>query len=891
MQTSTEYLKQILHVVASIDQSMKSGDSGPVALESEVNEAGSKGESIFKGIGRHLKDMFSVNFKGSKSFFSFTDKLLNLAEKTPDKNIDKLKVLTDSFDGLSTSLPRLSKGMNELGKVKEKRVAAAIRNLSMLYEFLDKVGDGRKAKKLERSMKLFERLGDSLGKVAKPIKTISMALINISLGIVAFAGGILLAGKILGLGGASGVFQFLIVAILGIGMVFGVLALANKVVDKGEDTIKKIGVGMMLLSLGIVSFALAIRVVPVILGTGGNAMSGILAVGGILVFTALIFAGLGLLQGPIEKGNTVAMGMGLGMMFLAAGVTVMALAARGITVMGAGEEAVNKDGDKRGKFGQLMANIGPGLGVMGIILVSSALFFAGLGALAPVLLPGIGIGIALSVALLLLAVSVKKIVNVSSELGTKEEIQDSVGKTIGGVLSGFLEGIKALAGGKTGWQGVKNFIKNSAAVMMGVGVLLSVSLALSQFAKALTAFAQFESMRVIEGYDNNGKPIFGEKINITNVSDNISYSISTFLESILESTEGLTRKKAKAIKKMGRALTGRRGILTAVIQFSEVLKTYAKFGEKGEIGFVEMVPDGTDEDGNPKFKQIPQTVSIETVVSNIIDSFGSFVTHLTANAEDFEVGRKHGKKMKRLAEVLLGKKGMGKREKYGLLQPIQEFADTLMIYSKFGASNEIPILDVDGNPTGESIPVETIAKNMLNALVSFTEELGKNELKTETKAAEKNLKRFEDIIKRANKISSSMDGLAKLSNTLSDLSMNITSLSASLTGLDVEKLNAVANIGTAYTYKTNDYASTTEDLTKPTALASRVGDKLEEAKEIQGQRTAERRQGSTTVAQEPNWELIAAQIGESVGSQIVNAMKNPTDEISIFIYWWKSRSN
>lgn len=870
MQTSTDYLKQILHVVSSIDQTMRrEGATQKTGAPGEASD-GRGGPSIFKGVGLQLKQMFSVNYKGSKDFFGFTKKLLDLAEKTPDKNVEKLKVLTSSFEGLSVSLPKLSSGLDELGKIKERRVNRAINNLVLLYQFLDQAGDGRKAKKIEKSIKLFENLGGVFREIAKPIKTISMSLINLSLGIVAFAGSILLAGKLLGLSRGKGVFNFLIVSILGIAMVFGVLALANKVVEKGTDTIKQIGIGMAFLSLGIVSFALGIAIVPSILGMGENAVMVVVSVVGIIIGMAGIFWLIGKMGANVVAGVGVAVTMGIGMMALSAGVLVMALAARAITGLG-GDDAVNKKGEKRGKFGQLMSDIGPGLGVMGIVLVSSALLFAGMGLLAPVLLPGIGVGLAMSAALILFSISVKKLVNTANELGTKEEIYTSVEKTIGGVLKGFLDGIMVLSDGKKGIKGVAAFIKNSAAIFAGTGVLLSMSLALSQFAKALTAFSEFENMRVIEGYDKDGKPTFGDKINIRDVSDNINYSISTFLTSLIQSTEGLTRREAGAIRKMSRALTGRRGILSGVSTFADVLKTFAQFGPEGKIGYVEMVPDGTDEDGNAKFKQVAKTVLITEVVDNIISSFGTFVEHLTAHTDEFTLTGKHGRRMGHLAEALLGKKGRGGREKYGILQPVEQFAETLTIYAKFGANNEIPILDPETGEVIKTVSVETIAKNILNSLTAFTKELGDGKIKTDTKQAEKNLKIFDDIISRTNKISKSIDGLERLSKTLTELATSIGNLSMSLTGLDTSKLKGLSDIGSAYLAKTNDYGVANERITSvtsgqgvsPTPTAAPIAP------------PGERRVGATTAAtvKEPNWDLIAAQIGESVGNQIVSAMK------------------
>ena len=872
MQTSTEYLYQILQVVGRIDQTMRKESGG--ADKKDVKLGGERTApktSIFKGVGMQLKQMFSVNYKGSKSFFTFTNKLLDLADKTPDKNIDKLKVITDSFNGLASSLPKLTSSLQELAKVKEKRINMAINNLGLLYEFMHSSGDGRKIKRVEKAIRTFHEMAIALKEIAKPIKTISMSLINLSLGIVAFAAAILVSGKLLGAAGAGGVITAIVGIVLGLVTVFGVLALAKKVVKDGQTTLKDIGLGMTFLALGMVSFALAINILPSLLNTS-TVMTGVLMVAGIIVMSGLLFAGIGLLDKWIEKGVGVAVSMGVGMMALAAGVLIFALVARLITGLG-DKDAKKKDGTERSKFGKAFAGMGPGLGVMGVILVGSALLFAGMGALAVVILPGIGVGITMALGMIVLAAAVKKVVNTSKEL-EGVDVKESVGGMISGVLEGFLAGIKTLAGGKAvGEGGIKNFIKNSATLFAGVGVLMSVSIALSMFAKSLTAFAEFENMRVIEGTDKDGKPIFGDRVNVKSVADNVAYSIGTFLTTLITSTEGLTTQHSKALRKMGRALTGRRGILSAVNQFSEILKTFAQFGPEGKIGFVDMVPDGVDEDGNAKFKQVASTVLITEVVDNIVSSFGKFVSDLTDHSKDFEVTGKHGRRMSNLAEVLLGRKGIGGREKYGLLQPINAFAETLMIYSKFGADNMIPNIDAEGKVIGEPIPVTTIADNIMSTLGAFTDALGAKKLNKDTKDAEKNLKTFDNIIDRTNKIAKSVDGLTRLSATLTEFANSIGLLSTSLAGLDVSKISDMSDIGAAYLKKTNDYSVSNKRIMEsyaPNAPAAATTTAATPSTSSQ-----ERRSGTTTTkAVEPNWDNIAAQIGQSVGSQLVAAMKS-----------------
>ena len=195
-----------------------------------------------------------------------------------------------------------------------------------------------------------------------------------------------------------------------------------------------------------------------------------------------------------------------------------------------------------------------------------------------------------------------------------------------------------------------------------------------------------------------------------------------------------------------------------------------------------------------------------------------------------------------------------------------------MIYSKFGADNMIPNIDADGKVVGDPIPVETVADNIMSTLGAFTDALGSKQLKRDTKAAENNLKVFDNIIDRTNKIAKSVDGLTSLSATLTELATSIGLLSNNLMGLDVSKIAEVSDIGSAYLAKTNDYSVSNQRImegynpSSPAAASTATS----------APSSKDRRSGTSpaTTVKEPNWELIAAQMGESVGSQLVNAMKS-----------------
>lgn len=429
--------------------------------------------------------------------------------------------------------------------------------------------------------------------------------------------------------------------------------------------------------------------------------------------------------------------------------------------------------------------------------------------------------------------------------------------------------------------------------MGGMGLLFTVSLTLSMFAKALTAFAKLDSMRVITGYKKDtNEPIFGERINISNVSENISTSISTFLTALIQSTTGLSRKKAAAIKKMGKALTGRRGILSAVIQFADVLKLYAQFGPNNEIGYAEVK---TDKDGKPILNangepiMIMSSVKIDTVATNIATSFSKFVEELTSHTRDFEFGGRDKRKMKRLTEALVGHKGIGGREKYGLLEPITRFAETLSIYAGYGAELKIPVIE-DGK-VKTTMDVRKVAQNVVKTLSAFINALADNKIEGDISKADKNLRKFDNIIDKTNKIAKSLSKMSKLSNVIKELGLSIGILSENLTKLNtvklenlvgilseklttLDKIGALGNVSTAYLENTNDFATSNK----------RIMDKSTGAvirpiyAPVDNKGTISTATSSTTPlsSKEPepiNWVEVSQMIGDQVGAKVAAALK------------------
>ena len=491
-------------------------------------------------------------------------------------------------------------GFNKV-KINTRKIDATSKALKGLFDTVIHIGRSRKV--VINAMKMFDMLAKSLTTMTVFAKAMTMLLMSVGFSIVAIAGGIALAGVLLGTSGKPLATMMVIVGVLtGIAGALALLGKAAPWVKPGTRTAKGMGLAMKALGVGLVVFVGSLLLISQMLklspGPAGMA-KGMLMIVGVIAGMGLVFAGIGMFAGPIGKGTKVAKKMGIGMAALALGAFALVTVARMMTGAFSSGDALKKDGTtKKGKFGQMMANVGPGLGVMGIVLVSAGLLFAGLGALSAVIIPGVITGVMMAGGMILFAIATKKVLDVSKQLGEPGEAQATITGMVSGVLLGLINGV-SLALNPGGAKGVKGFaanIKNTAVLMQGIGLLMGVSVALSMFAYALTAFANLDNMRVIESYDEKtGKPKFGPTVNIEGVGDTIRATLVNFLvgsdgnSGLIGATTGLTRKHSAAIGRMARSLTGRRGMLTAIIQFADVLKTFAQFGPEGKIGYVEKI--------------------------------------------------------------------------------------------------------------------------------------------------------------------------------------------------------------------------------------------------------------------------------------------------------------
>lgn len=773
-QTANEILKQILGVCVQISKQIDS---------SEQKDKSNKKSKTTSSDGSITGSLFTNSLKKNKS----------------------LKDAAAGVKGITSALSDFSKLKLQPKKISNTGIA-----LKGLFETFIYIGEHSST--INKTVNMLDSITKNLDGLQKFANSMSMFLLSIGGSILMIAGSIWAAGKILQTSSPGDTILVIGGILLGMAALMGVLALASKHIDKGIATTKGMGVAMLYLSGGLVAFALGLQATAYIM-TGGAGIAAlglaVLTMTGIIGGMSMIFWGLGKFQTDIMKGTATAAGIAIGMGVLSLGVLSVALTSRMLTGLGmeTNEDGSNKYDQKTG-FGRMMAAIGPGLGAFGIIVAGGVGLMVGLG-----LLMGTGVlplgmlgAVMLGGSLALLSMSILSLVKntqkIQSYLGEGETVHSVVASMVGGVLGGLIEGVST-ALNPSGAGGIKGFssgVKNTAILMNGIGLLMGVSVALSMFAYAMTAFANLGNMRVIESYDEKtGEPKFGKSVDIRGVGQTVSLTISDFLIGLIGATSTLTKTQAKSIKKMGRALTGRRGILSAVISFADVLKTFAEFGPKGEIGFVDLVETGKDEDGHPIYKKKQSKVKIKDVVNNITTSFSAFATEMAGKADQFGLSGVQGKKMLNLAEALMGSDSLKVfglsfgRKKPGLLEPIKGFAETLSTYSKFGKDLSMPVFDHEGNVV-DKVPVKTVAQNVVKTLTAFTDAIGAEVVSSDTERAEDNLEQFEDIIDRVSKIGEAMDPLSRLTNNVGLLADNMDKLVLSLNNLNVDKLGDVAEI-------------------------------------------------------------------------------------------------
>ncbi len=877
--TANELLQEILGVVSRIDRKLEGQPGEGPGPGPDPNR--SKGEQQGIGIGAisaEINKFAGIKKRGKKSFILFSKELTEIINQLKDPK--GFVRFAEGISAVSNSLPNLVTALKELEGIRERRVRRSVRIIDYLLSTFEDYGESRKRRRIENTINLFRTISRAARHIDRMFRTLGRSMLLISGSLLLFVGGLVAISAIFGVspGQSLLVVVGLITALVG---GFALMSMASPLIAEGVATARNMGLAMILMSGGLVAMALSIHLIGEILGMArgedlelfGMKIPRMLGSIGFIIATiagmSLIFGLMGASAGPIAAGAKAAAAMGTGMVILAGSVALFTIVAYMI-------EGLETPGRSLLYVGLAVA------GIIGIYtLLAAAIKFIALGAAAVLL---VSASLFALFGVIWFAVHTFKgitssIEEIKESIGTDEpfkhvrtNLRDIISTLLVGTTQGLLYGLTGRdPGDKPNPRDIVRAMGSVAILMTGLGVLFSVSLTISQFAKALTAFAKLQNLRVIERYTPEGEPIFGERVDVKKVTENIVDTFGLFLNMLITETEDLTSRKARAIRRLGRSLTGRRGILSAVNDFASVLETFSKFGPEGKIGFVEMIPDGTDEDGRAKFKEVATTVSIHDIASNIANSFGTFVDELVAYESIFEITGSKGRKMRRLAETLIGSEAfrvlglkMFSRDRPGLLEPITKFSKIL---SQFGKIHEgIPILDAEGN-TIDHVSPKTIARNIVKTLSEFTDELGKDTILKDTEAAEKNIGVFVDLMTKTNKITESIDGLEKFTSVITNLSKGIGLLTTNLTDLDLDKFKE-------FTATTEKYNIRMREPEGRTVGGEAIETGVDRAVAATG--AAVRRETTPSPSpspEKPDWDRIAALIGDAVGQQVTASLR------------------
>jgi hypothetical protein len=667
-----------------------------------------------------------------------------------------------------------------------------------------------------------------------------------------------------------------------IGLFVGLGAMEGTI-KKGIGVATGVSVGIMLLSLAVLSVAFVAKKAGDLLWSstsqegeesdaGGWAAAKKLGMfGGILIAFGLVFALLGspIGYGIILPGAGVGIAMGIAMIVISKGILEVAKTSGEIAKIMS--NMPKPEGDEidpaYASLGYMATILGGAIGLFGIL---------GIPGFNLVILMGAGVAIGIANSMIKIAEAVKAVFDVTKEIDS-QQVATNITDVLTSLVKGFSDGLAPLFdnGGGGFFDGITQgmFNKNITQIKLGTDVLNYIALSISSLARGMMAFAELGTFYDLEsdGEDADGRKKFkkGKKVSVVDVAKNISTSLTIFISEFSKLSENLTDFSSDKLIDMSVALLGtegssflgistgkkKPGILEPVIKFAEVLKTFAgTSGTSGEIAFEVYDPE------TKRNKKI--NVKTTDVAKNIASAFVSFVEELGNLSTTLSLDKND--KMQELAIALMGSAEVSSwgittsGEKPGLLKPIIKFADVLNTFAKMEYSEDgnikMPLFNSKGEQVG-SIDAKKIGTNIITSLNSFVEGMAAQETTDKIKSANTNIGKFEDLIESVKDISEAMDPLVRFTNTIGKLAENITLLSKSLAELNTEKLNGVIESSNLYNEKLSKQASNTQ------AQKNNLNNGAEN----------EPNGGNLNNV---NWDLVSAQIGESVGQHMISAMKD-----------------
>ena len=163
--TANELLSGILKTVSSIDKNMKREQKG----KKTTTEGGRVKDAL--NISGALLKFSKVKPATIKTFTSFLTDIMKIANESQDGK--SFKVFAEGMISISSALPDMVKGLNDLGNIKTRKVDKALNTMRKLYAVMDELGGGRSARRVDRAIRLFNRLGRALRRISAPLRILA----------------------------------------------------------------------------------------------------------------------------------------------------------------------------------------------------------------------------------------------------------------------------------------------------------------------------------------------------------------------------------------------------------------------------------------------------------------------------------------------------------------------------------------------------------------------------------------------------------------------------------------------------------------------------------------------------------------------------------------------
>lgn len=834
MKTSPELLTDILGVLVKVSTVLEGGKSTKKGANGVNKKPETPESKAVKGLGTNLKSFaqdkatndkvrdtadaiktlsssleplsigmakFAKVSEGAKdAVVGFMKGILDLANDYDGGAVGAAKNVAEAMDILGTALPKLAWGSFTFGIVSKMGLVNATA-LGINTLFVSLAAAGPLAVAALPAAIVLGLIGVALMGVAEVLKSIALVILSFAASVVIMIGAIWLATKLFNVGPdeAMGIVVKSIIVLAG---GFAIIGMLSPLIILSGMAVASMGIGLGLLGIGLLAYMGSIALINLMMGGQDKTDAALQGTFKSVAYTAAVFAGMGLFAPLIILGSVAAMAMGAGMTVLAVGL----LAVGGVSAL------------IKNVFGldmfEMLLGVSKGIALLGLM-------YAGLGILGVAIIPGAAVLLAMGVSLGIFGLVVWGVSAIIKQLGGAEgltNISTNISLLIGGVITGVINGFSTglgtgTEGSPSGFLGMLGkagkVALNIAALVGAIAMLGALSMSLIMFAMAVKAFAVAGIIKTIVGYDKNGKPIFGESIDVANIGTNIALTLGGFFKGLVETFNDPTKLPDEmAVAKMTNILMGRSGLrvlgikvisgspglLDAIAKFGDVLQLFAKIGQ---LPVYEVDKNGV--------QRVKSYTTPAKVAVNIVGALKAFFGAFKGSSEVLK--NLSFDSANTIAEVLLGtqaNKFLGftiKDAKPGILEPIMKFGDVLQTWAKIGVDGTIPTsYDKEGKVL-TSVKMDTIANGMGAAIHNFVTRLSmgiakeKGGIEVASKQISKALGGFTVVIGQFDSMAKSIESINTLGDSIGKLATNIGLLVTNMGELTADKLANVEKLG------------------------------------------------------------------------------------------------